>query len=173
MMRRRGDGGSGVLGWHRRIAAATIAVAMTVLLTHPAPAPVDAAWADPEFGTGSFTAATVPSPTFSSCTFNPNAVGLLSSYTVVYTIPAGYTINYAYSANASFTPNTVISPTSTSGTTTVTSTFSLGLLGGLLGSNVYIGARLTLPSTTWSSPYRVVSGTSNALGTNGACSVVA
>lgn len=172
MMRPRGDDGGRVLLWRRRTAATAIAVAMTFLLTHPAPAPVDAAWADAEFGTGDFTAATVPSPTFSSCTFNPNAVGLLSSYTVVYTIPAGYTINYAYSANASFTPNTVISPSSTSGTTTVTSTFSLGLLGGLLGSNVYIGARLTLPSTTWSSPYRVVSGTSNALGTNGACAVI-
>ncbi|WP_138945044.1 hypothetical protein [Plantibacter sp. M259] len=172
MMRQRGEDSGRVLPWHRRTAATVIAVAMAFLLAHPAPEPVDAAWADPEYGTGSFTAATVPTPTFSSCTFNPNAVGLLSSYTVVYTIPAGYTINYAYSANAAFTPNTIITPTSTSGTTTVTSTFSLGLLGGLLGSNVYIGARLTLPSTSWTSPYRVVSGNSNALGTNGTCAVV-
>jgi hypothetical protein len=173
MMRQPGEDSRGVARRHRRTVTAVVAVAMTLLLAQPAPTPVDAAWADPESGTGSFTAATVPSPTVSSCSFNPNAVGLLSSYTIVYTIPVGYTIDYAYSANASFTPNTVITPTSTSGTTTVTSTFSLGLLGGLLGSNVYIGARLTLPSTTWSSPYRVVSGTSNALGTNGLCSAVA
>jgi hypothetical protein len=156
----------------RRLSASIVGLAALLLAAQPAPAQTEAAWADVEFGSGSFTAFTVPSPAITSCTFNPNAIGLLSSYTVVYTIPAGYTINYAYSPNASFASPTVITPTSTSGTTTVTSTFSLGLLGGLLGSNVYVGARLTLPSTSWSSPYRLVNGTSNALGTNGNCAIV-
>jgi hypothetical protein len=150
----------------RRLVASIVGLAALL------PAQTEAAWADVELGSASFTAFTVPSPAITSCTFNPNVVGLLSSYTVVYTIPAGYTINYAYSSSAAFTSPTVITPTSTSGTTTVTSTFSLGLLGGLLGSNVYVGARLTLPSTSWSSPYRLVNGTSNALGTSGNCAIV-
>ncbi|KQM17622.1 hypothetical protein ASF83_00365 [Plantibacter sp. Leaf171] len=160
------------IGTHRRLVASVVALAALLLAAQPAPAQTEAAWTVTRFGSASFSAFTVPSPAITSCTFNPNTIGLLSSYTVVYTIPAGYTINYAYSPNASFTSPTVITPTSTSGTTTVTSTFSLGLLGGLLGSNVYIGARLTLPSTTWSSPYRLVNGTSNALGTNGGCAIV-
>lgn len=170
---RRAGGVTRSLDRRRRFVAATVALGALLLAGQQPPVQTEAAWADTERGAGSFTALTVPTPAITSCTFNPNVVGLLSSYTVVYTIPAGYTINYAYSANASFTPNSVINPTSTSGTTTVTSTFSLGLLGGLLGSNVYIGARLTLPATTWSSPYKLVNGTSNTLGTSGACSIVA
>ncbi|HXH35667.1 MAG TPA: hypothetical protein VNJ54_14895 [Plantibacter sp.] len=156
----------------RRVGAVLVVLAAVLVFARPAPMQTEAVWSDTEQAAGSFTALTVPSVAITSCVFNPNIVGLLSSFTVVYTIPAGYTINYAYSPNASFTPTTTITPTSTSGTTTVTSTFGLGLLGGLLGSNVYIGARLTLPSTTWSSPYRLVHGTSNALGTNGTCTIL-
>jgi hypothetical protein len=94
----------------RRLLASIVGLAALLLAAQPAPGQTEAAWADVELGSGSFTAFTVPSPAITSCTFNPNVVGLLSSYTVVYTIPAGYTINYAYSSSAAFTSGPPRSP---------------------------------------------------------------
>lgn len=161
----------------QRVAAAIAVVAALLVFTQPAPAQTEAVWADTEFGSGSFTALTVPSVTTSACTVNPGLAGVLGSFTVTFQLPAGYTISnigYAVANNAAMTGATTVTPTvaGPSGSN-YTATFGTGLLG-LLGADAYLGIRVNQPSTSpaWTSPYKVAHGVVALLALNSSCTLV-
>jgi hypothetical protein len=142
----------------RRLAAvAMLLVAGAALVVATQSTPTDAAWSDPTAATDSFTALTVVAPTIVSCTAGGNVA--TPTLSVQWSFPAGsgYTsptnINLYYSNNG-LIPNLL--PITSGATTTgptggvYTTTYNIGLLGGILSTQAAIG--LETKVNGWTSP---------------------
>ncbi len=122
------------------IGLAVLAVAVTLLVSPPRP--TLASWSDSEKGTGSFSTYTVPKPTITGCT-SSNILG-----------SGNVTIKWKYNSTSPtptatfwFSSSSLITVVLLSGSTTTTgpvageytTSFSSGLLTGLLGGPAYVG----------------------------------
>lgn len=129
----------------RLLAAAGVLAALLALAVSP-PRPTDASWVDNERSTASFAAYTVPKPTITGCTAS-NVLGSASlkiTWKYNSTTP---TPSASFWFSSTSLVNLVLLPGSTSTTGPVaneyTTTFSSGLLTGLLGGPVYLGVAAT------------------------------
>lgn len=164
----------------RRVLAAVSGAALLVgLAIAPPVQQTDAAWVDPEYGSATFTAATVPtlipwgSPECSAAT-----VLLVGGRTTIrWSIPAGVTGYSAADIEFGREVNGVLNPLLTSllGTVTTTGTPSAyttvvegGLLSNVLGGGMKFAMRLKGPGG-WVGPWLVASVTFPALAGPGTC----
>lgn len=161
--------------WHRRAAAALAAVGVVAALVLPAPEQTEAAWSDPEYASGTFTAMTVPAPIYTSCSAS-GLLGLTAVLTITWRAPAGssgLTLEYGQSDSSGLLIPIISSLLGNVETNPVAgdpgayrTVVNIGLLGGLLGGKKSIGLRYSLPNgaNPWTSQYMKVTGTWYALG---------
>lgn len=116
----------------------------------------EAAWSAGEVATGSFTAMTVGAPTIVSCTAGGNVVAPTLSLRWSFPVGSGYTVptnvNLYYSNNG-LIPNLL--PITTGATTTgpdaggvYTTTYNIGLLGGILSTQAAVAVQSRVGSWT-------------------------
>jgi hypothetical protein len=147
-----------------RAPAATAIIVLSVLAVvaaGQAAVPVDetdAAWADGEVATGGFQAITVSAPTIVSCTASGNAVAPRMTVRWAFPPASGFTapanIEMTFS-NSGLVPNllpignavTTIGPDAGG---VYTSSYDLGLLGGLIGTQGLLALESTIGG--WNSP---------------------
>lgn len=161
----------------RMIVAAAAVIALAAFVVSP-PRETLASWTDTAYGTGGFTAYTVPRPVFgATCTLVPGFLGTNPVITVTWTMPAGYTltnVSYGYVATAGLEVITggLLSNVVTSGGPTAYSTnFNSGLLGGLLGGSKTVGIRINQTGTGWYSAWSSATASMGLAGINPTCVV--
>lgn len=126
-------------------------------------AQTEAAWSAGESATGSFTAMTVGAPTIVSCTAGGNVVTPTLTLRWSFPVGSGYTVptnvNLYYSNNG-LIPNLL--PITTGATTTgpdgggvYTTTYSIGLLGGILSTQAAIAVQSKVGAWTSAQVARV------------------
>lgn len=141
-----------------RLAVITALLALGVTLAATAQSnTTDAAWSDATVAAGSFTALTVAAPTIASCTAGGNVVAPTLSVQWSFPAGSGYTspanVNLYYS-NSGLIPNLL--PITSGATTTgpvggvYTTTYNIGLLGGILSTQAAIA--LETKVNGWTSP---------------------
>ncbi|MEF3403571.1 hypothetical protein [Agromyces sp. CCNWLW203] len=118
----------------------------------------DAAWSAGEAAAGSFTAMTVGTPTIVGCTAGGNIVA--PTLSMRWSFPAGSGYSVPTNANLYFSNNGLIPnllPITTGATTTgpdgggvYTTTYDIGLLGGILSTQAAIAVESKVG--TWTSP---------------------
>ena len=150
--------------------AAVLAVVVTLLVAPPGD--TEASWVDREQSRGSFAAYSVPKPTITACT-SSNVLG-----------SGNVTIKWRYnSTSPTPTPSFWFSTTSAitvillSGSTTTTgpvsgeytTSFSSGLLTGLLGGNAYVGVAAS--QYGWQSPIATATASLPAVIGTGTCTI--
>ena len=156
--------------WPRRAAAALPAVGVVAALVLPAPEQTEAAWTDPEYAGGTFTAITVPAPEGGATPQCKAAyvIVLGSKLTVRWKVPSGapaYTsanVQYAKAVDGLLDPVTgpLLSSIDTTGTPSAyTTVVSGGLLSGLLGNKITFGIRFVDPTSGWTSKWLVTDAT--------------
>ena len=121
----------------------------------------DAAWNDPTAATGGYAALTVAAPTIISCTASGNVVS--PNLSVRWSFPAGSDYTSPTNINLYYSNNGLVSsllPIGAGATTTgpdaggvYTTTYDIGLLGGILGTQAAVAFETTVNG--WTSP-RVV-----------------
>jgi hypothetical protein len=136
--------------------AALLALGATLAVTAQSNT-TDAAWSDTTNAAGSFTALTVAAPTIVSCTAGGNVVTPTLSLQWSFPAGSGYTsptnVNLYYSNNG-LIPNLL--PITSGATTTgpvggvYTTTYSIGLLGGILSTQAAIALETKVDG--WTSP---------------------
>lgn len=160
--------------WPRRAAAALAAVGVVAALVLPAPEQTEAAWTDPEYAGGTFTAITVPAPTKGAeCEIVGSLLNLLSSsMTLTWKIPnqSGYSLS---NARINYTGATGLVPVTDTLLGSQLKTTDLGngvyatkltgaLLGAVLGGTRELSVSMQHPSG-WTSTSLKLTGTWPAL----------
>ena len=146
-------------------AAALLAGCMLLLVggTVHSTARTDASWNGAETGIGSFTALTVGAPTIVSCTAGGNVVAPTLSLRWSFPAGSGYTVPdnlNLYFSNNGLIPN-LLPITSGAATTgpgaggVYTTTYNIGLLGGILSTQAAIAVQSEVGSWTSSQVARV------------------
>ena len=163
-----------------RVAASLAVLGVLAAVASAPAATTEATWADPESGTATFTAATVPAPAATlGCVTTPGALGLDPRVTISWRVPAsatGYSLanaEFGYLTGGVLLPLTsvLLGNISTSGTaTSYTTVASGGLLGGLLGGSSVIAIRFIGPGD-WRSHWLTATATMGALGANPTCTL--
>lgn len=161
-----------------RAAAVLSAVVLCGLLCAPRVPQTEAAWADTESASGSFTAIVVPTPiSTADCVTNPGLLGLDPKVTVYWRVPAGatgYTVanaEYGYMSGGVLLPLTsaLLGYVNTTGTPAAyTTVASSGLLGGLLGGTSVFAIRLVGPGG-WHSSWLRATASMGLAGANPSC----
>lgn len=122
------------------VGMAVLAVAVALMVSPPRP--TLASWVDTEQSTGSFAAYTVPKPTITGCTASNilGAASLKITWKYNSTTPAP-SATFWFSSSSLLTLTLLPGSTTTTGPVSgeYTTTFSSGLLTGLLGGPVYLG----------------------------------
>ena len=155
-------------------------IALFGLMCAPSPLDTEAAWADTESASGSFTAIVVPTPiSTAACVTNPGALGLDPKVTVYWRVPmgaTGYTVanaEFGHMSGGVLLPLTtaLLGYVNTTGTPAAyTTVASSGLLGGLLGGTSVFAIRMVGPGG-WHSSWLRATATMGLAGSNPTCTL--
>lgn len=164
----------------RRAAAVCALLGVCAALAVPPPGATEATWADPEVERGSFTAITVPAPEALDCVYSPGLLGIGSSVTLQWKLPAGHPQYGASNVELGYVNSSgVLSVILASLLTTTTQTVSGGvyttkvtsaLALDIFSSSKSLGVRV-VDASGWTSSWAVGNARSGVLGSGSTCTI--